>query len=471
MRHLYKVSFYLEDEFPGHKYFSAMSYTRGHRWLSSREAHRLFGEPTTHYVPEGKYTLSIEEPGYETIERTVDVRGDVMLDTLRMRHKRITLTLQLQTENAGQLWGPVMMYVDGEDSPIVGDFDLKGQTAVFRNVPASSYYYLVEGVERGGGWYHSQVSFVRTWTETDTVAMYLDHSRRPFGSRRDKEKYLRDMVSNRDVATGDPDVELGELYYYDALLKYIHTWKIFPKADSLAYDCLRRAYHSDTLKYGYLYYPIEHLVWRNWDLKSDPTIRKPVVDSTCYMPMSEELWEKEHYDDYDLLTPFREAKEESDYRRDILSPMGEPSMVYPQREKPTVRHFCRDHHSGYPRAMRIDGDTLYVKEMFCTLDQCDPFDTTIDFNHPCPDTIAVEKHALTVAEQQTLRQLLEAIDSVAYRALEGPGLMETLSPTLSVIEYVLDGRYHCFCAYLPYALPPVGALLEWVNGLVRKEKK
>ena len=470
MRHLYKVSFHLEDEFPGHKYFSAESYTRGRRWLSFREAHRWKDEPTTHYVPKGKYTLSVEKPGYETIERTIDVKGDVMLDTLRMRHKRITLRLQLQTENGGQLWGPVMMYVDGEDSPIVGDFDRKEQTAVFRNVPASSHYYLVESGERGGGWYHSQVSFVRTWTEADTVAMRLDHSRRPFGSRRDKEKYMKDMVSNRDVATGDFDVELGELYYYDALLRYIPTWKIFPKADSLAYDCLRRAYHSDTLKYDYLYYPIEHLIWRSWDFKRDTTIRKPVVDSTCYMPMPEELWEKEHYDDYDLLSPFRDAKEESDYRRDILSPMGEPSLVYPQRGKPTVRRFCCDHHSGYPRAMRIDGDTLYVKEMFCTLDQCDPFDTTIDFNHPCPDTIAVEKHALTVAEQQTLRQLLEAIDSAAYRAFEGPGFMETLSPTLSVIEYVLDGRYHCFSAYQPYALPPVGALLEWVNGLMKNEK-
>lgn len=470
MRHLYKVSFYLEDEFPGHKYFSAESYTRGRRWLSFREAHRWKGEPTTHYVPKGKYTLSVEKPGYETIERKVDVKGDVMLDTLRMRHKRITLRLQLQTENGGKLRGPVMMYVDGEDSPIVGDFDPIGQTVVFHDVPAACDYYLVEHVGRSGGWYHSQVSFVRTWTEADTLMMRLDRSREDFSSRSRKDIHLNSIVRNRRLSGGNHDLELGELYYYDALLEDIPTWQTFPKADSLAYDCLRRVYHSDPLKYDYLYYPIEHLVWKNWDLKNDSTIRKPVVDSTCYMPMPEELWEKKHYDDYDLLSPFREAKKESDYRRDILSLMGEPSLVYPQREKPTVRRFCCDHHSGYPRAMRIDGDTLYVKEMFCTLDQCDPFDTTIDFNHPCPDTIAVEKHALTVAEQQTLRQLLEAIDSAVYRALEGPGFMETLSPTLSVIEYVLDGRYHCFSAYQPYALPPVGALLEWVNGLMKNEK-
>lgn len=490
MRHLYKVSFYLEDEFPGHKYFPAMSYTRGHRWLSFREAHRWKGEPTTHYVPKGKYTLSVEKPGYETYETELDVRGDMALDTIFLQHKRITLRARLHAD-WGFLYDSVALYVDGVDTAMLSPIDWMDQTVEYHSVPAASHCYFVGTDERVGGWYHSSPLFIGdsllvTFDSLATgagetpalhgggkvpvVLMHLDHSRQPFHSKAEKDSTLKAEVLRWEKGGLYPFAELGALYYQDALLHYIPTWQTFPDAERLAYDALCHAYHHDTLQYGYLYYPIQHLVWKNWDLKKDSTIHKPVVDSTCYVPLPEELWEKKHYDDYDLLSPFREAKKESDYRRDILSPMGEPSLVYPQREKPTVRRFCCDHHSGYPRAMRIDGDTLYVKEMFCTLDQCDPFDTTIDFNHPCPDTIAVEKHALTVAEQQKLRQLLEAIDSAAYRALEGPGFMETLSPTLSVIEYVLDGRYHCFSAYQPYALPPVGALLEWVYGLMKNEK-
>lgn len=469
MRHLYKVSFYLEDEFPGHKYFPAESYTRGHRWLSFREAHRWKGEPTTHYVPKGKYTLSVEKPGYETIERTLDVRGDVMLDTLRMRHKRITLRLQLQTESGWPLSGPIGMYVDGVDSAIVGDFDPIGQTVVFHDVPAACDYYLVEHVGRSGGWYHSQVSFVRTWTETDTLTMRLDRSREDFSSRSRKDIHLNGIVRNRRLSGGNHDLELGILYYYDALLEDIPTWQTFPKADSLAYDCLRRVYHSDPQKYGYLYYPIQHLVWKNWDLKKDSTIHKPVVDSTCYVPLPEELWEKKHYDDYDLLSPFREAKEENDRYRKILGYMQESSLLVPQRRGTVVRWHYISHHGGSFYSTRIENDTLYDKKFFNTFDLTDPFDTTIDQNpEHYPDTLVVHKWALTAADKDTLKALLQSIDKEGYEDMVGQEA--TASPTLQYFEYVLDGQYRHFRTLRPDSLPPVDALLEWVYGLMKNEK-
>lgn len=466
MRHLCKVSFYLEDEFPGHKYFSAESYTRGRRWLSFREAHRWKGEPTTHYVPKGKYTLSVEKPGYETIEQTIDVKGDVMLDTLRMRHKRITLRLQLQTESGWPLTGPIGMYVDGVDSAIVGDFDPIGQTVVFHDVPAACDYYLVEHVGRSGGWYHSQVDFIRDWKTTDTLTMRLDRSREYFSSRSRKDIHLNGIVRNRRLSGGNHDLELGALYYYDALLEDIPTWQTFPKADSLAYDCLRRVYHSDPQQYGYLYYPIEHLVWKNWDLKNDSTIHKPVVDSTCYVPLPEELWEKKHYDDYDLLTPFREAQEESDSYRRHLATMQEPSLVFPQREWPSFRWIGFSPVSGSTEIVRIDGDTLYVKEMFNTRDLYD----TADISQEWPDTVVVRKQALSTADQDALRRRLEVLAAEGYKGMVGPGPMPGCTDRgTAVFEYVLEGRYHRFEALYPDKVAAVKALMDWIEELKKEE--
>ena len=466
LRHLCKVSFYLEDEFPGHKYFSAESYTRGRRWLSSREAHRWKGEPTTHYVPKGKYTLSVEKPGYETIERKVDVKGDVMLDTLRMRHKRITLRLQLQTESGWPLTGPIGMYVDGVDSAIVGDFDPIGQTVVFHDVPAACDYYLVEHVGRSGGWYHSQVDFIRDWKTTDTLTMRLDRSREYFSSRSRKDIHLNGIVRNRRLSGGNHDLELGELYYYDALLEDIPTWQTFPKADSLAYDCLRRVYHSDPLQYGYLYYPIQHLVWKNWDLKNDSTIRKPEVDSTCYVPLPEELWEKKHYDDYDLLTPFREAQEESDSYRRHLATMQEPSLVFPPRVRPSFRWIGFSPVSGSTEIVRIDGDTLYVKEMFNTRDLYD----AADISQEWPDTVVVRKQALSAADQDVLRRRLEVLAAEDYKGRVGPGPMPGCTDRgTAVFEYVLEGRYHRFEALYPDKMAAVKALMDWIEELKKEE--
>ena len=466
LRHLCKVSFYLEDEFPEHKYFSAESYTRGRRWLSSREAHRWKGEPTTHYVPKGKYTLSVEKPGYETIERPLDVKGDVMLDTLRMRHKRITLRLQLQTESGWPLTGPIGMYVDGVDSVIVGDFDPIGQTVVFHDVPAACDYYLVEHVGRSGGWYHSQVSFVRTWTETDTLMMRLDRSREDFSSRSRKDIHLNGIVRNRRLSGGNHDLELGELYYYDALLEDIPTWQTFPKADSLAYDCLRRVYHSDPQQYGYLYYPIQHLVWKNWDLKNDSTIHKPEVDSTCYVPLPEELWEKKHYVDYDLLTPFREAQEESDSYRRHLATMQEPSLVFPQRVRPSFRWIGFSPVSGSTEIVRIDGDTLYVKEMFNTRDLYD----AADISQEWPDTVVVRMQALSTADQDVLRRRLEVLAAEGYKGMVGPGPMPGCTDQgTAVFEYVLEGRYHRFEALYPDKMAAVKALMDWIEELKKEE--
>lgn len=466
MRHLCKVSFYLEDEFPGHRYFSAESYTRGRRWLSFREAHRWKGEPTTHYVPKGKYTLSVEKPGYETIERPLDVKGDVMLDTLRMRHKRITLRLQLQTESGWPLTGPIGMYVDGVDSVIVGDFDPIGQTVVFHDVPAACDYYLVEHVGRSGGWYHSQVDFIRDWKTTDTLMMRLDRSREYFSSRSRKDIHLNGIVRNRRLSGGNHDLELGELYYYDALLEDIPTWQTFPKADSLAYDCLRRVYHSDPQQYGYLYYPIQHLVWKNWDLKNDSTIHKPVVDSTCYMPLPEELWEKKHYDDYDLLSPFREAQEESDSYRRHLATMQEPSLVFPQRMRPSFRWIGFSPVSGSTEIVRIDGDTLYVKEMFNTRDLYD----SADISQEWPDTVVVRKQALSAADQDVLRRRLEVLAAEDYKGRVGPGPMPGCTDRgTAVFEYVLEGRYHRFEALYPDKMAAVKALMDWIEELKKEE--
>lgn len=489
MRHLYKVSFYLEDEFPGHKYFPAMSYTRGHRWLSFREAHRWKGEPTTHYVPKGKYTLSVEKPGYETYETELDVRGDMALDTIFLQHKRITLRARLHAD-WGFLHDSVALYVDGVDTAMLSPIDWMDQTVEYHNVPAASHCYFVGADERVGGWYHSSPLFIGdsllvTFDSLATgaggtpalhgggkvpvVLMHLDHSRQPFHSKAEKDSTLKAEVLRWEKGGLYPFAELGALYYQDALLHYIPTWQTFPDAERLAYDALRHAYHHDTLQYGYLYYPITHLTTMGWGLKQDTSIHKPALDSTCYVPMPEELLEKHRYSRVDMLTPFREAKEENDRYRKILCYMQESSLLVPRQSGTVVRWHYISHHGGSLYSTRIENDTLYDKKFFNTFDLTDPFDTTIDQNpEHYPDTLVVHKWALTAADKDTLKALLQSIDKEGYEDMVGQEA--TASPTLQYFEYVLDGQYRHFRTLRPDSLPPVDALLEWVYGLMKNEK-
>ena len=480
------------------------------------------------YLPKGRYTLRIECRGYETYETELDVRGDMALDTIFLQHKRITLRARLHAD-WGFLHDRVALYVDGVDTAMLSPIDWMDQTVEYHNVPAASHCYFVGADERVGGWYHSSPLFIGdsllvTFDSLATgagetpalhgggkvpvVLMHLDHSRQPFHSKAEKDSTLKAEVQALsahstttppgrspspnlgeepdslvvpfnsspklgEVAAGTADggvcEKLGTLYYQDALLHYIPTWQTFPDAERLAYDALRHAYHHDTLQYGYLYYPITHLTTMGWGLRQDTSIHKPTLDSTCYVPMPEELLEKHRYSRVDMLTPFREAKEENDRYRKILGYMQESSLLVPQRRGTVVRWHYISHHGGSLYSTRIENDTIYDKEFFNTFDLTDPFDTTIDQNpEHYPDTLVVHKWALTDADKDTLKALLQSIDKEGYEDMVGQEA--TASPTLQYFEYVLDGQYRHFRTLRPDSLPPVDALLEWVYGLMKNEK-
>ena len=428
------------------------------------------------YVPKGKYTLRIECIGYEPYERKLDIQGDLTLDTIRLQHKRITLRARLHTDWGGKLTGPVALYVDGVDTAMIDTIDIMNQTVEFHNVPAANFCFFVETTEHVGGWHHSMTypigdSLITLDSlKTDdgivgVVTMRLDRSRQPFRSRAEKDSTLRADVRHMELSGIYMGAEEGAIYYYDALLRLMPLWQTFPDADSLAYDELRYAYRHNPQEYNYLYYPIQHLDRLSWKLKEDTSIHHPVTDSTCYEPMPEQLLEKHRYSYVDLLTPFEETQRLNERLRKWLPSMQEYSLAFPQRERPAMRWMILPHHGSDVYVYRIDGDTLYDKHLYNPLDLTDPFDTTVDPYLPWPDTVEVRKMALSTADLKTLTQLLEALDTAGYHNYAGPNPEGHPSLSYHRFEYVLEGRYHSFYSHLPYELPLVKALMEWLESL------
>lgn len=443
--------------------------------LDGRNYHHLGGSGyfrgPRFYVPKGKYTLRIECPGYESYERKLNIQGDLALDTIRLEHKRISFRTRLCADNGIHLTDTVALYVDGVDTAMLAPIDWLDQTVEYHNVPAASRCYFVETNERVGGWYHSQVCNIRDSMDYDSIPMHLDRSRQPFRSRAEKDSTLKADVFHWEIGGLYPFAELGSLYYYDALLKYMPTWRTFLDADSLAYEALCTAYHHDPQEYGYLYYPITHLADRSWHLKKDNSIQKPTLDSNCYVPIPEELWEENHYGCVDLLTPFLEAKQENDRFRRLLGSLKESSLLVSHPQGPVLRWHCVSHHGGTLYCQRIQDDTLYDKEFFNTFGLTDPFDTTIDQDPDhYPDTLIVRKHPLTAAEKETLTALLRAIHNENHHGTVGQRL--GISPILYHFEYILDGHYHHFSAIHNFddstdqPTPSVNALMKWVSTLL-----
>ncbi len=421
----------------------------------------------SYYLPKGKYTLHIKSKGFETHTQRIKVKDDMMLDTIRLQHQRVTLCVRLNAEGGSRIQGPVALYVDGVDTAMLSRVD-NDQTVTFHNVPAASYCYLVEKQERVGGWYHSQSFYTGNGTEddfddeeNDSRMMYLDYSRPPFRSRAEKDSSMHAIASRMELSGVYLGAELGALYYYDAMLKYMPMWQTFPDADSLAYDYLRHAYHHDPQQYGYLYYPIQHLTKVFWRLKKDKSILRPFVDSTSYLPLPEELLEDYHVDD--LLTPFAEAWKESARRREVLAPIQEPSLFFPKREKPAMRWMFQSTGSGYFDLFRIDGDTLYIKSAWQI--ESDEYDT-LDV---VTDTFMVRKYVLTNDELNTLERLLESIDAEGYSRWPDSGEPIMIGSTAHFFEYVLGGCYHSFYTYNVQKLPPVNNLRSWILDVSKKK--
>lgn len=156
------------------------------------------------------------------------------------------------------------------------------------------------------------------------------------------------------------------------------------------------------------------------------------------------------------------AQELADRKREVLAFMGEPSLSSPQREWPAVRWTIDFALGTEMKVYRIDGDTLFVKYKYNTLDVQDPFDETVDPDAFWPDTVEVRKVALAAADLDTLTHLLKAIDADNYDHYVTPSTKWVFDPSWHHFEYVLDGRYRSFTAWNPSALPPVKALMDWL---------
>lgn len=429
------------------------------------------GKPTHFYAPEGKYTLRIDFPEYEPYERTVRLRGDTLLDTLRIEHRRIDLRVAYSANQ--RALGPMLLYIGGVDTAVVEenaawDSRVDNHECLFRNVPAGVGFFIAEKERRAAGHYHSKLQYFRREEdeETDTLDLTLDNSRCILPTKVAKDRYLDSLTA---TLQGDA-FRLGQLYYNEFPLYRMPTWQTYPHAADSAYRYLLPIYQSDPRRYNYLYYPLRQLD-DFLHLHGDSVLKAPPpYDSLQYLPLPTEDFYYFYYEN-DYLASMLDVAERSRRYAELLTPMDEPSLLVPSRQGPALRYHWVDHHGGSVYCRRIENDTLYDKELFSTFGLTAPFDSTIDQdpNH-YPDSLIVHKRALTAAERDTLTTLLRAVDDENISGFLGQRF--GLSPVLIHFEYILDGRFHHFMSLHNHddspnePSPAVNALRKWVSTLL-----
>ena len=418
-------------------------------------------------LPEGKYTVRIEHEGFVPQEYTVRLRDSLRLDTVRLEHRSIDLHVDIEQPGGGMIEGPLLLYVNGVDTAICEKEPAPRISpdvyhATFRRVPAGNWCFLVEDRSRVGGHYHSNLLRIGdSLDHPDEITMTLDHSRRPFRSKHEKDSALRTEVQFMKYSEGYTDYDVGREYYYDHLLRVIPSWYTFDSACTEARRYLTRAYRSRP-DLHYLYYPIRQMEFLDdsHDRPYDTTIQPPLPDSNAYIPLP--IHEHMHYSFDDILTRLEETDHLSGRYADFLKPMDEPTLLTPRRQGPVLRVLSFDSHFTEQYSLRIENDTLYDKKLYNLGDLQDPFDTTLR-DSTFADTLVVRQRPLTDIEKDSLRLLLRALDEEHYTGTVGYPI--TFHSIFYRIEYILDGNFHYFTAFKTHSDDPIDRLKQWLRTL------
>ena len=418
-------------------------------------------------LPEGRYTVRIESKGFVPQEYTVRLRDSLRLDTIRLEHRIIDIHVRIPQPGGGMIEGPLLLYVDGVDTAIREEepaprLSLECYQATFRHVPAGNWCFLVEDRARVGGHYHSDLLLIGdTLYHSDSVTLFLDHSRRPFRSKHEKDSVLRAEVQFMKHSPDYGDYSVGKEYYYDHLLRVIPSWCTFDSACLEARRYLTRAYHSEP-DLHYLYYPIRQLEYLDDDRNrsSDTTIHPPLSDTGAYIPLPAR--ENMVYNFNDILSPLEEANLLSARYAYFLAPMGEHSLLIPRRQGPALRVVSSDSHHSELYSLRIENDTLYDKKLYNLLQDQDPFDESL-WDSTFADTLVVRQRPLTAAERDTLRVLLRAVDEQYYSGTVG--YPESFHSIPYLFEYILDGQFHYFTSFTTRKDTPLEQLKRWLRTL------
>lgn len=418
-------------------------------------------------LPEGKYTVRIEHEGFEPQEYTVRLRDSLRLDTVRLEHRSIDIHVDIEQPGGGMIEGPLLLYVNGVDTAIREEepaprISPDGYRATFRHVPAGNWCFLVEDHARVGGHYHSNLLRIGdTLDHPDEITMTLDHSRRPFRTKREKDSVLRAEVQFMKHSPDYGDYSVGKEYYYDHLLRVIPSWCTFDSACFEARRYLTRAYHSEP-DLHYLYYPIRQMEFLDdsHERPYDTTIQPPLPDSNAYIPLR--VHEYIHHSFDDILTRLEESDQLSGRYANFLKPMDERTLLTPRRRGPVLRVVSSDSHHSERYSLRIENDTLYDKKLYNLLQDQDPFDASLR-DSVFADTLVVRQRPLTAAERDSLRVLLRAVDEQNYSGTVG--YPESFHSIPYLFEYVLDGQFHYFTSFTTREDTPLERLKQWLRTL------
>lgn len=343
------------------------------------------------------------------------------------------------------------MYVNGVDTAIKGKIDKEASLSFppekvisyFDNIPGATPCFFVHSNKHIGGWYHSPINYLSdTLMFGDTIPLHMDFSRQPFVSVAQKDSILNARVTHlhKHLDNNDSLLALGTLFYYDFNLNWMPTWQTFKQAGDSAFIYLDSCYHRNPEEFVFLFYPLKHL--KDLHCGYDTSLQPPVSTTNTYIPLP--VWDKNYGfgSHADILTPFMEIAETSKLLCGILKERGEPSLAVPQRQQLAVR-FSR-HQLGLLSFIRVDEGKIHYKGK--------------RGKH--------RSRTLKEDEINTLYQLVENVEAQRYNSKEAC-VVRTTCPSVTFLEYSINGKFHYLRTMNPELLPPFNALIDYMKELAK----
>lgn len=454
-RNTHTVSFVLVDSTSGNNISMAKITLQGPGWLHRSQPG--FWGITRFYAPTGDYTLHIDSVrGFLPMVVPLHLTDDTNLDTLRLRHRRITLRTAIMPDDENLLYDKPLLYIEGVDTAIPGivcdsgtldGWNPWGPTRYeFRDVPAGNSCFFVNNCLYGGGWYHSPRYYLGDSLMHDTVLLHMDFGREAFATAAKKDSALiaRAARLRQYLADSDSLLELGRLFYSDFTLHWMPTWQTFDHAGDSAFLYLESCYRHDPKRYGYLYYPLYQLAHHGFVSKHE--LKPPIATQKTYIPLPEGLEDEYRWSYDDCLSMIEKRVSLSRYFAEVYAPLGEPSLAVPQREQPAVRFSEHSVWSKTPGTIRVDGGKIYYQNKRGKR----------------------RSRKFTANEQDTLMRLLKAVDAEGY-GTDVKCYISVIDGPLYFLEYSLNGQFHYIRTHNPDELPTIKALSEWLEKKVNRK--
>ena len=454
-RNVHTIKFTVRDSLPeGTIQGDGTATLQKENWLEEKTC---FTHRENKFVaPKGDYTLHITIAGYQSETIPLHITADTVLDTIRLRHRRLPLKVTARPDDGNWISSifykseGYYLYVNGVDTAIKGRIDKEAssynkEVFYFDNIPGGTACYIVYSNEYGGGWYHSPIMYFGVTLESDTIVpLHMDFSRVPFASVAQKDSLLIARVAqlHKSLSNDDSLLALGTLFYYDFNLHWMPTWQTFKHAGDSAFIYLDSCYHCNPEEYAFLYYPLCQL--ENYHYGFDTSLsRRPRRTTKTYVPLPK--WNKPYYHygyHVDVLTPVMEIAQTSKFLCNSLGKEGEPSLAVPKRQQLAIRFSRYD--LGLLYFIRVDEGKIYYEGKR-------------------------GKHisrALKEEELNTLSHLVENVETQHYNNEEAC-VVRTTCPKSTYLEYSINGNFHHLRTINPELLPPVKALMDYMKGLAK----